>query len=80
MGSGQLNSNVELMTWLKSLGSEGMSAEANAAILQNISDKYLKGTPHALTPKPTKSEAAPQMSKVEEKWVRGTDGKLKRAQ
>jgi hypothetical protein len=81
MGSGQLNSNVELQTWLNSLGSEGMSAEANSAILQNISDKYLKGTTHALVPKPTASPTTPVTSpKVEEKWVRGADGKLKRSQ
>jgi len=43
MGSAQLNSNVELKTWLEALGSDGMSKEANEAILQNIENKYLKG-------------------------------------
>ena len=43
MSSTQLNSNVELQTWLKSLGSDTMSKEANLAILDNISNRYLKG-------------------------------------
>lgn len=42
MSATQLNSNVELKTWLDSLGSEGMSKEANLAILNNISNRYLK--------------------------------------
>ena len=42
MGSAQLNSNVELQTWLNSLGSEGMSKETNEEILTNIENKYLK--------------------------------------
>ena len=41
MSSQQLNSNVELQTYLASLGSAGMSAEANLAILNNISKTYL---------------------------------------
>ena len=46
MGSGQLNSNVELETWLKSLGSPGSTVEANQAILKTISNRYLnKGNP-----------------------------------
>jgi len=49
MGSAQLNSNVELQTWLNSLGSEGMSKETNEEILTNIENKYLK-----------KKSAAPQ--------------------
>ena len=44
MSSTQLNSNVELKTYLDSLGSEGMTKEANIAILNNISNRYLKGT------------------------------------
>ena len=44
MSSTQLNSNVELKTYLDSLGSEGMTKEANEAILNNISNRYLKGT------------------------------------
>lgn len=44
MSATQLNSNVELKTWLDSLGSEGMTKEANLAILNNISNRYLKGT------------------------------------
>jgi hypothetical protein len=36
-----LNSNVELQTYLKSLGSEGMTAEANLAIIDNLSKTYL---------------------------------------
>lgn len=42
MSSTQLNSNVELQTWLKSLGSADMSKEANLAILDNIENRYLK--------------------------------------
>ena len=42
MSSTQLNSNVELQTWLKSLGSDTMTKEANLAILNNISNRYLK--------------------------------------
>jgi len=41
MGAGQLNSNVELQTWLSSLGSDGMTREANQKILDNIRSKYL---------------------------------------
>ena len=44
MSATQLNSNVELKTWLDSLGGEGMTKEANLAILNNISNRYLKGT------------------------------------
>lgn len=44
MGSGQLNSNVELKTWLDSLGSPGSTMEANQAILNTISNRYLKNT------------------------------------
>jgi hypothetical protein len=43
MSSQQLNSNVELKTWLDSLGAEGMTKEANLAILNNLSNRYLKG-------------------------------------
>lgn len=53
MSATQLNSNVELKTWLDSLGAENMTKEANLAILNNISNRYLKaGTkaPTALTP------------------------------
>lgn len=42
MGSSQLNSNVELQTWLNSLGAPGSTAEANQAILNNISNTYLR--------------------------------------
>lgn len=57
MSSQQLNSNVELQTWLKSLGSASMTKEANLAILNNISNRYLKKdiippTPPAPTPTP----------------------------
>jgi hypothetical protein len=41
MSAQQLNSNVELQTYLKSLGSEGMTAEANLAIIDNLSKTYL---------------------------------------
>lgn len=47
MTSTQLNSNVELQTWLNSLGSPQMSKEANLAILTNIEDRYLKNPPSA---------------------------------
>jgi hypothetical protein len=47
MSSSQLNSNVELQTWLKSLGSADMSKEANLAILTNIENRYLKGASKA---------------------------------
>lgn len=43
MSSTQLNSNVELQTWLKSLGSPDMTKEANLAILTNLENRYLKG-------------------------------------
>lgn len=43
MSSQQLNSNVELQTWLNSLGSSGMSKQANKAILKNIENRFLKG-------------------------------------
>lgn len=57
MSSQQLNSNVELQTWLKSLGSASMTKEANLAILNNISNRYLKKdiippAPPAPTPTP----------------------------
>jgi hypothetical protein len=42
MSAQQLNSNVELQTYLNSLGSEGMSKEANEAILDNLSKRYLR--------------------------------------
>ncbi len=42
MSAQQLNSNVELQTYLNSLGSEGMSKEANEAILENLSRRYLR--------------------------------------
>jgi hypothetical protein len=47
MSASQLNSNVELKTWLNSLGGADMTKEANEAILNNISNKYLKGMPNA---------------------------------
>lgn len=43
--SSQLNSNVELQTWLASLGSAGMTKETNEAILNNIETSYLKKKP-----------------------------------
>lgn len=43
MSSQQLNSNMELKTWLDSLGADNMTKEANLAILNNISNRYLKG-------------------------------------
>jgi len=49
MSASQLNSNVELKTWLNSLGGADMTKEANEAILNNISNKYLKGMPNAPT-------------------------------
>jgi hypothetical protein len=48
MSAQQLNSNVELKTYLDSLGSEGMTKEANLAILDNLSRRYLKGSMNAL--------------------------------
>jgi len=47
MSAQQLNSNVELKTYLDSLGSEGMTKEANLAILDNLSRRYLKGSMNA---------------------------------
>ena len=55
MSSTQLNSNVELKTYLDSLGSEGMTKEANEAILNNISNRYLKGK----TSEPEKGKSDP---------------------
>lgn len=72
MSSQQLNSNMELKTWLDSLGADGMTKEANLAIINNISNKYLKkgimpatpptpaGTPPAAAAgKPVKWDALP---------------------
>jgi hypothetical protein len=54
MSAQQLNSNVELQTYLKSLGSEGMTAEANLAIIDNLSKTYLgKGMMQPDKPKPS---------------------------
>lgn len=47
MSAQQLNSNVELKTYLDSLGSEGMTKEANLAILENLSRRYLRGSMNA---------------------------------
>jgi len=47
MSAQQLNSNVELKTYLDSLGSEGMTKEANLAILDNLSRRYLKSPMNA---------------------------------
>jgi hypothetical protein len=55
MSSTQLNSNVELKTYLDSLGSEGMTKEANEAILNNIANRYLKGK----TSEPEKGKSDP---------------------
>lgn len=43
MSSKSIDSNVELKTWLDSLGSDGMSAQANRNILKNIENNFLKG-------------------------------------
>jgi len=61
MSASQLNSNVELKTWLNSLGGADMTKEANEAILNNISNKYLKGmqnTPTAPSTNAQKGTAA----------------------
>jgi hypothetical protein len=55
MSAQQLNSNVELKTYLDSLGSEKMTKEANLAIIENISTRYLKGQ----AAKPEKDKADP---------------------
>lgn len=55
MSAQQLNSNVELKTYLDSLGSEKMTKEANLAIIENISTRYLKGQ----AAKPEKNKADP---------------------
>jgi hypothetical protein len=55
MSAQQLNSNVELKTYLDSLGSEGMTKEANLAILDNLSRRYLKGE----AAQPTKNKSDP---------------------
>ena len=47
MSSTQLNSNMELQTWLNSLGSPGSTVQANQEILNNISRTYLKNAPAA---------------------------------
>jgi hypothetical protein len=57
MSAQQLNSNVELQTYLKSLGSEGMTAEANLAIIDNLSKTYL-GKSMIGAPKPNAAPAA----------------------
>lgn len=43
MSSQQLNSNVELKTWLDSLGSTKSDYESNSKILDNLEDIYLRG-------------------------------------
>ena len=58
MSSTQLNSNVELTTYLNSLGSEGMSSQANLAILENISRRYLRGGTAAPMPGATPAAAS----------------------
>jgi hypothetical protein len=64
MSAQQLNSNVELQTYLKSLGSEGMTAEANLAIIDNLSKTYLgKGmmrTPNAAPARARQGDGTPQ--------------------
>lgn len=78
MTASELNSNVELQTFLKSLGSSGMTKEANLAIIKNIRDKYVnKGA--SSTPKPTNDAAA----EWQKQWdalapgqsLKGLDGK-----
>lgn len=44
MSSQQLNSNVELQTWLNSLGGPGLTKEANKAIINNIRTRFLGGS------------------------------------
>lgn len=44
MSSQQLNSNVELQTWLTSLGDPKLTKEANEAILKNIKQRFLQKT------------------------------------
>lgn len=57
MSAQQLNSNVELKTMLDSLGSPGMTKEANTAILTNIQNKYgVGGVPVAPSSNPTSAE------------------------
>jgi hypothetical protein len=64
MSAQQLNSNVELQTYLKSLGSEGMTAEANLAIIDNLSKTYLgKGmmrAPNAAPARARQGDGTPQ--------------------
>jgi hypothetical protein len=43
MSSQQLNSNVELKTWLDSLGAPEITKEGNLNILKNIQEKYIDG-------------------------------------
>jgi hypothetical protein len=51
MSASQMNSNVELQLWLKSLGGEWMTKEANKAIINNIKNKYVnKAAPNASSP------------------------------
>jgi len=57
MSASQLNSNVELKTWLNSLGGADMTKEANQAILNNITNAYLKGAPSAPSPNAAKGTA-----------------------
>ena len=40
MGSGQLNSNMELTTWLDSLGNPSLGYEASKQILNNVRRQY----------------------------------------
>lgn len=50
MSAQQLNSNVELKTWLDSLGADGMSLQANNNILNNIENFVLNNGGRKATP------------------------------
>ena len=75
MSAQQLNSNVELQTYLKSLGSEGMTAEANLAIIDNLSKTYLgKGMMSAPSAAPPTTPTAPRAAPARARQGDGTPG------
>lgn len=60
MSSRAMDSNQELKTWLASLGSEGMTAEANRAIIKNIRERFIRNRvkPEGTFAPPSNTDAA----------------------
>lgn len=58
MSAQQMNSNIELKTWLDSLGDPTQSFEANMEIIKNIEDSFLNDKKQSATKQPTDLQAA----------------------